>query len=141
MNNHTAFVKRAKKLLQAGVKPVCFRISDQGDMINFHYAQADQLIGPGPCFFTDVEPPTTNSLMVANMSRDVFAPIIYELAETFKGPVRIAGMQNQVTGALDHWACQFANATDLNRALKEFRGLDRNHAISITFEPNQKDPS
>ncbi len=134
--NGDIFTKRAKKLIAAGVKPRCVSVTEDGKMIDFVYHPDEAFTVPA--FFTDVEPPGKNSLMVAFLPKDEFAKLLYSIAGEMKGAVRVAGMKNHATGALDHWALQFASTTDFNRALNSVRAINRNYAISITFDPNQK---
>ena len=137
--NADHFIKRAKKLIAAGVKPRCVTATEDGKLIDFVYDPLEAF--QTPAFFTDVEPPGKTSLMVAFLSEEEFAKTLYRIADEMKGPVRIAGVMNKQSFAVDHWAIQFANTADLNRALNSFRSLDRNYGISITFDPNQKDPT
>lgn len=131
-----AFVKRAGKLIAAGVTPRCGSVAADGTMTEFVYEPNTAF--QTPAFFTDVDRQGKHTLMISYLPPKMFGRKLYELTTTLKGSFRVAAILGS-NGVADHWCLQFSTPQDFTRALNWYRGIERNHVITISFDPNQKD--
>ena len=128
------FVRRAKRLLRAGLKPKGVSVTLDGEFTEFIYDP--EVAFQVPAFFMDIEVPNKLTIIVTRRTPQQIAPVLHSIMAEVKSFVRFAPLHAR--DAMD-WGLQFETERDLKIGLKHLMQVEDEYAICVAYAPNQKD--